>query len=345
MVMILRNDSSWLFRCVAAWALLQLMSASAQSQPQECAASIVVTVFDEQGMHVNGLKAGDFRVKVDGKDVKVTSAAEEGKKRRAVVLLDTNPGMRSDKTGKWTLAREIATHVLQTGPWETPRFAIFGDLKKKAGQQTSVSSIDEVRNYDFNTIAAGIALASPAVHPSPLFDAIYDGYSLFETPQAGDVIFLVTDGGDAGSKKNYKEVQEALLAAGVRLYAITLPMRYDAELVVTGPGSSSDALQQRENTDFLNMVVNSGGSFLRINPNRRTNEWGFKFTDEERMRMATSLQLLYLQAARVYRVNATLPAPAGAARSKRLEISLTSPANKKLQLRHPRYVSACGPLN
>jgi hypothetical protein len=322
----------WAFGPGIAWA----QSKSCQTAP------LLVAVLDEQGMPAPGLKAGDFHVKVNGKDAKVLQAAEEAKRRRAVILLDTNPGMRDDSTGKWTLAREIATHIVQEGPWEgVPGFAIFGDAGKKGESKTSLDPIENPKNYDFKAISAGIGLAGPTVHPAPLFDAVYDGFSMLNRPQLGDVLFLVTDAGDAGSKKKHKDVLDSLLAAGVRMYAITLPMRYDAQLVVSRSALSTDALQQHENTDFMNMVVTSGGSFLRILPNRRTNVWGFKFTDEERLRMATSLQLLYLQAARVYRVELEIPAGTGVARNK-VEVSFDSPAHKKLHVRHAKFIAPCG---
>ena len=317
-----------------------------QAQEKNCRPSpLLATVIDQQGMPVSGLQSTDFRVKVDGKEVSVSSIVEDSRKRRAVILLDTNAGMRDDATGKWTLAKEIATHIAQVGPWEdVSRVGVFGDAAQKGERATSLETIANLKNYDFGMISSGVALAGAKQHASPLFDSLFESVSLFQPPIAGDVVFLVTDGGDEGSKKKAKEVQEALLAHGVRVFAITLPMRYDAQLVVTGPGGGTDALTQRENTDFINLVVNSGGAFLRIQPNRRTNEWGFKFTDEERMRLATSLQILYLQAAKAYRIEwASLPGTVSSAQ-RRLDISVTS-ANKRLTVRHAKFLPPCGPAS
>jgi hypothetical protein len=55
-----------------------------------------------------------------------------------------------------------------------------------------------------------------------LYDAIEAGISMFGQHRAGDTICLITDGADNSSRYTRKEVEQSLLAKGIRTYAILL---------------------------------------------------------------------------------------------------------------------------
>ena len=161
----------------------------------------------------------------------------------------------------------------------------------------------------------------------------------FRPFNVGDV---VTTGGESGSKTKARELQDRLLAHGVRLFAVTMPMRYDVGLTYVRPGSGADDTVQKEHTEFLTAVKASNGKFLRLAPKRRSNQWGFKYTDDERMALATSLQVLYFQMAKYYRLEL---APVRAVdQHASLKVELNPPDRikaRKPQLTHPSKVHPC----
>jgi hypothetical protein len=50
--------------------------------------------------------------------------------------------------------------------------------------------------------------------------------SLFRTPEPGDAVYVISDGGDNASRTDSNEVEHALLAKGVRFYMLLLHDHY-----------------------------------------------------------------------------------------------------------------------
>jgi hypothetical protein len=330
-------------RCAVLTLFVSAAAFSLRAQDKSCTAIVILaSASDEQGMPAGGLTAGSFSVKVGGKVAKVLSAAEQASRRKVAILLDASPSMRDDSNGKWSLAREIAAHIVENGPAsETPPFAVFGETARPADRTSSLELMTSAQAFQ-QLAVTGLALAQPYTKPPRLFDSLYEGLALLGETRRGDVLFVVTDGGEQGSKTKPSALLNVLVRRGIRLFAVTLPTKYDAEVVVIRGASDAEALRQKENTDFLNLVDFSGGGLLRIHPNRRTNEWGFKFTDEERVRMATSLQLLYLRAARFYQLEVEVPKDVATALEQRLEISVNPPARRgTIRVDHVRKLIPC----
>lgn len=318
-----------------------MIAPSAAAQATSCPTRTVpVVVLNAEGIPVTGLSASDFRGEYRGRPLRVTSATFMSAPHRIAVVLDGSPSMRQNNTGKWTLAQEIAGHILSYGPEASYSFATMG------GAAPGVQAGDNTRPVFVRTLEdliAGSMIRTPGGPRGPIFDLVRAGRNMLETPQPGDVVFLVTDGGEEGSKTKPAEVQQELLAAGVRLFAVTLPMRYDFELVITTPGSGPPPTEQREATDFLNLVTASAGKTLRVQATRKaSNEWGFRYDEQDKLRLATALQAMYLQIAYFYRVEVELPETVE--RPTRWKLEVVSPDGKPrkgFQLSFPGFLVPC----
>jgi len=307
-------------------------------QPACSIRTTFVSVMDERGVPVRGLAAGDFRAGLRGQTAKIISVKEDVQPRRVLLLLDTGANMRDTTSGKWKLALEVATHVVQNTPRNYEmKVAIFGKPGKPDHRLDAGEPISSPISFD--DLARGLPLVDRAVKRPPLFDALADGLRLMDKPRPGDAIFVVTDGANESSKTKVSELEHLLLSAGVRLFAVTFPMRYERSgLTVNAPAFSED----KENTDFLNLSSTSGGKTMRVLPKFYPNEWGFHFDEKERMALATSLQLMYLQMAHFYRAEFELAKPLAKTSELALDVvDASGKSRKSARTLHPRKLEPC----
>jgi hypothetical protein len=332
-------SSANLNRLAAAIAGVVLLALPLCAQQPACThRTTFVSVLDERGLPARGLAAGQFRAQLRGRPVQISSMQEDTLSRHVLLLLDTGESMHDMNSGKWQLALEVAAHVVENSPRNNDlKLAIFGKPGKlgarlDAGEPMAVP-------ISFEDLSRGLPLIDRAIKRPPLFDALADGLRLLEKPRPGDVIFVVTDGGEESSKIKSADLEQQLLATGVRIFSVTTPMRYERSgLTVNAPAFS----EQSENTDFLNLVTVSGGKSLRVLPKFFPNEWGFHFDDKERMALATSLQLLYLQMAHFYRLEFDLPQPLEKTAQFELDLLDSSGKPKKtFRLIYPRKLEPC----
>jgi hypothetical protein len=321
-----------------------LLVGRAAAQDLACRQSLIaVNVSDERGFPVAGLSVSNFRAELRGKPLKILALSVDKRPRRIAVLLDASESIRSNSTGKWDLAQEIAQHFVQNGPPDAQiSFDIVG-----SGSPRMLRPLD-TKDVTFGSRSLGELLQGlPAVGPGErrgaLFDVIHQGLTRIEKPQFGDVVYLVTDGDEEGSKRKPAEIQKELAQYGVRVFAVTLPMIRDLEFAVIRPGTTDSQFEaQHETTDFRDTISGSGGHIFRVRPNRRTNEWGFHFDEKERVALATSLQLLYVEMIQFYRLDLEVAAPLREPTNWKLELRLPAElAKKSLRVTYPAKLFPC----
>ena len=67
---------------------------------------------------------------------------------------------------------------------------------------------------------AEVSGAPPKETHTVLYDALRSGVELFGAPRPGDIIFVVTDGGDNKSRTKPTDLQRILLSGGANFYAV-----------------------------------------------------------------------------------------------------------------------------
>ncbi|MGH9862296.1 MAG: VWA domain-containing protein [Candidatus Acidiferrales bacterium] len=193
------------------------LALSAQEPP--CARrTVVVNVVDKNGEQVWGLTAADFRGEFRGQPVKILSVAVDPPPHRVVILLDASGSM--GRSAKWELAQTLADDILQPSPFYFPAaLVIFSDkIRKEVGFEQGhgavAQAVAELTDKRTETKVEG---------RTALLDAIMRALGLLAPARVGDAVYLLTDGGDNASHAKSRDVEDALLASGTRLFALLLP--------------------------------------------------------------------------------------------------------------------------
>lgn len=168
-------------------------------------AAIQVSVLDGTGAAVDGLSAEDFRVSMRGNPLRAQSMSHGLVPHSALVLLDRSASM--GQSGKFELGRQIALTLAGLTPGVAQFSAYDGDA----------SPISDAR---VTLVSSSVQATANPNH------AMYDAMAasiLAMNPHLGDMIFVVTDSPDSGSKMSAGQLQELLVAAGARLFLVLLP--------------------------------------------------------------------------------------------------------------------------
>jgi len=284
-----------------------LLEALAQETP--CLRrTVMASVLTTAGQPVASVPASSFKGEFRGKPVRILSATRDLGPRRIVVLLDASGSMAGLTKGKWDRVLRAASDVAAHAPPDSSvALLVFNDKVKQkvdfsAGPQAVLERIAQVREGRTpDRLPAG---------RTPLLDAVLEGLRMLEPATPGDVIYVITDGGDNASKSSSGAVEKALVSAGIRLFGF---------LVVDYPGRRIVPEEESGPLNFLQLVQATGGSTLQLSGT----QWsGLRYPVEERDRLALRAATagLYLQMAQFYRLEVELPEPVTKPRRWKLEM-------------------------
>src|SRR3989442_10177903 len=231
--------------CIVAAGLL--LEALAQETP--CLRRTVMASVTLAGQPVASVPTSSFKGEFRGKPVRILSATSDLGPRRIVVLLDASASMAGETKRKWDLVLRAATDVAAHAPPDSSvALLVFNDKVKQevdfsAGPKAVLERIAQVREGRTpDRLPAG---------RTPLRDAVLEGLKLLKPATPGDVIYVITDGGDNASKSSPVAVEEALVSAGIRLFSF---------LVVDYSGHRIAPEEEAARHDFLQLVQATGGT-------------------------------------------------------------------------------------
>ncbi len=170
--------------------------------------NVFVTVTDEHGAPVAGLKKEDFTLLEDGKPQNISVFDKESALPLSIVLdVDTSLSTRKDLPLELSSARRFAHAILR--PVDALSLYGFSEV------------VDEVVPFtsDLKAIDRGV----DRVHPgsaTALYDALYLGAHALETRKGRKVLVVITDGGDTVSRVDYKEAVRSAQEAEAIVYSI-----------------------------------------------------------------------------------------------------------------------------
>lgn len=162
--------------------------------------NVFVTVTDENGSPVAGLKKENFQLFEDDHPQNIAVFDKESELPLSIVLdVDTSLSTRKDLPLELNSARRFAHAILRP----VDALAVYGFSEE----------VDEIVPFtaDLKTIDHGIEHLHLGA-ATALYDAIYIGSQSLERRQGRKVMVIITDGGDTVSKMDY---QEALRAAQI----------------------------------------------------------------------------------------------------------------------------------
>ncbi|HTC95250.1 MAG TPA: vWA domain-containing protein [Terriglobales bacterium] len=189
-----------------------------------------------------------FDVAVPGHKVSAVVASVTEGPRRIIVLQDISGSMGQHNAQRISL--EAVKDVVESSP-PTDQLALV-DFNADTYIDIDMSNVDLFSK----------ALSDPnlgaKIKPkgrTALFDSVAKSAAYLEkSPHEGDSILVISDGDDNASKLNAEKLRERLLASKIRLYVLMLT------------GHSQFLMEQNSRSEFLHLVVDTGGAFLGADP-------------------------------------------------------------------------------
>ena len=159
--------------------------------------------------------ASNFRGQFRDKPIKILSADLDTKPRRIVLLLDASGSMVGPSNeGKWKIALSVARDAVEKLPTQhSLALVVFAEkLVLSVGSEQS----RQANLQHLSKLEPGEKALPKGSRRTALWVALQEGLYVLGSPQRGDVLYAITDGGDNASRARLKEVERALLGAGVR---------------------------------------------------------------------------------------------------------------------------------
>ena len=170
-----------------------------------------ITVTDKAGNYVPGLRASDFTILEDGKEVSaglVSSFSVQESPFASVVLLDTSSSMES----RLSLARSAAIRFLDSLREEDVAAVYKFDSK-----------VEQVQEFSTGRDLAPMVYGVRANGLTTLNDAIVDAAkALSGRAEKRKAIIVLSDGLDTYSKATTEKAVESALAVGATIYAVDM---------------------------------------------------------------------------------------------------------------------------
>jgi Ca-activated chloride channel homolog len=170
--------------------------------------NVFVTVTDEHGAPVAGLKKENFTLLEDGKPQNIAVFDKESALPLSIVLdIDTSLSTRKDLPLELSSARRFAHAILR--PIDALSLYSFSEVVSEVVPFTS----------DLKTIDHGVDRVHQGA-ATALYDALYLGSEALEPRQGRKVLVVITDGGDTVSRVDYKEAVRSAQEAEAIVYSI-----------------------------------------------------------------------------------------------------------------------------
>jgi Mg-chelatase subunit ChlD len=300
--------------------------------------TVAVNVMTEDGRLVKGLTASNFRAKLNGKPIDITSVDYDDGPHRVVILLDVSGSMTgSYDRGPWPAAMAVLKSLLSSASSQTSfAFCTFArDMEVTVqfgkGSKAVIEALQKLETTDW----------SPPKGPgryTALWDAISRAVDLLRPSQPGDAIFLVTDGGENVSKERDREVKDALVRSQARLFTFLtlelLPVGRPLESV-NGP----EVLQD--------WARSTGGDLFYYPPRQRLSpnlvpDAELEMRAENPKLIPEAARLLAEEMSEVFAVHIKLPEPIEKPRDLKLEIvNALGKKHPPVRIVYPHKLAPC----
>jgi len=208
-----------------------------------------VTVTDSAGQYIPSLRASDFKIYEDGKEVPAASIASfslQDTPFASVVLLDTSGSMET----RLSLARSAAIRFLD-GLRDEDVAAVFKFDTK----------IEQLQDFSSGRDLAPLAYGIKANGMTVLNDAIVKAATaLTERPEKRKAIVVLSDGVDTFSKASSAKALDVALALGASIYTVDMSAN---EGNVSRNVQSAAVLKNFAEKSGARFVATPGGPALR----------------------------------------------------------------------------------
>jgi hypothetical protein len=288
-----------------------------------------LSITTSDGSPIRGTQIS-FEAKYRGKAVHIDGVQPTSGTRplRVLLLIDVSGSMIDQLRPDWDLMIDVADDVLARLPASTEvGMALFSTDIAKAIPPTA-------SREELTTEAATLRKpeAVRLLGPTALRHSIIRAAELLDSPQLGDVVYVMTDAGDNASKETSADVVQFLASRGVRLFAFTLEER-------------GDLLQPQEGTEEVSKIVRStGGSqidALESLPGLITSRSSLNRSGKPNA-LAAALDRQYQQIGNVVRLSIELPEAVDKPRGWELRAKAADKTvQTKLEITYPEQLVPC----
>ena len=223
-----------------------------------------VTVTDQAGQYIPGLKLADFKIFEDGKEIPaqlVSSFSLHESPFASVVLLDTSGSMES----RMSLARSAAIRFLDRLREEDVAAVFKFDSK-----------VEQVQEFSGSRDLAPMAFGIRAKGMTTLHDAIVDAAkALAERPEKRKAIVVLSDGMDTYSRSSSDKAVESALAIGATIYTVDMSSTEGGRLSGAHNAAVLKSFAEKSGGRF---VAAPGGPLLRDAFANIADELGHQYT-------------------------------------------------------------------
>jgi Mg-chelatase subunit ChlD len=231
--------------------LILLASLNAHAFQQDCSVRVPISVRATKGKDTIFLKrvtVENFHVTINKEPVKVRISPHYGG-YRFVLLLDHSGSMMN----LWQVELRFAEDFLQRLDQDsTVGLIVFNDQSElSVPLQHAAQVLNELKKFA-NT---------PPSEKTALFTNLEKAITWLTPPRDGDVIYVITDGGDNRSEMAKSRTEELLQRNGIRIFSLLINDQ-------TPPPIE----EERFGPLFLqSLSLESGGDFLRLDSTKFTN--------------------------------------------------------------------------
>lgn len=213
---------------------------------------IVVNALSENGHLLTGLGPSSFRALAHGQRLPIVSSGMHIHPARVVILLDTSGSMREPQD-KLAVAEAATVDAVQSiNPAVQVALLTFADGVNTVAPITSTRESVEASVRAMYRAGKNSSIAQGK---TSLRDAILAAVKILDPPQIGDAIYLITDGGENGSRSSARELRNQILGKRIRLFAFLL-----VSAVPRTPEEQSGP------ADFVELLQATGGSGVVYGP-------------------------------------------------------------------------------
>lgn len=329
-----------------------LCSGLSAQEPDPCLQRTVpATVTDWRGNVLTDLKRENFHAQAGGKPVKVLSASPSEGKGRLLILLDTS-GSMLEPEASWKTALAVTRLVVGSLPPGTG-LALGHHTNRIEG----IVGFDQSRAAILTMLehlqSANKTLPRKPIRRTALADVLVEAIGLFGTPRPGDTILAVTDGDSRGDVISDRNVRDALIRAGLRLFVV-----FQRSLYWVVESRFANARQVRDTPSekdgvirFTDLASFSGGNTVSFFPNLlgkyELNEINaFVPGGDSRVSPKISLERLGQEIASFYQLELELPSALAKPAKLRIEVAEVPGKKKKdLFVHFPKQLAACSQGN
>ena len=310
-----------------------LSLANLSAQDSDCARRTVpVGVVDREWSFVPGLSASNFRGWLRGRDVEVLSTTIDTGPRHIVLLLDASGSIMHPDT-VWDGMKSLSEDLIRYGPPQS-----FIAQMAFSESVLWATGFDQDRSLLLRHQAAlFMACEQPRKNRrTALIDSIASALGTYRALGPGNVIYIVTDAWDNQSDTEPKTVEEGLLQARVRLFAVVVDE-------ASGPLRGLDhGIGPRQR--FFLMVQTTGGNLLDLPPGRASYPVPLSRIKAETKSevLGLAIRRLYQQMGKFYRLDLRLPADVRKPTELELEVrDENGKPNRRVEVHYPHKLMPC----